>query len=104
MIENQNIKIIGLFFSGLFFGVLIAVSFTNDYKPVLDNILYILLVLGLMLPIYYAEFILGFILGMTYTFGAILPTVFILILASIGFLSYKFVRPLILKATWLFGK
>lgn len=90
--KNRNIKIVGLFVLGLIFGLGIAVSFTNDYNLFLDNVLYIILILSLLVPIYYPEFILGFILGMTYTFGAILPTAFIQITAGLGFLIYKLFR------------
>jgi hypothetical protein len=103
-LANQNTKIIGLLLLGLILGVSIAVSFTYDYNFFLDNVLYVFLVLGLFLPLYYAEFILGFILGMTYTFGAVLPTIFILIIAGFGFLLYRLLRPLILKAAKVFGK
>ena len=82
---------------GLIVGLLLAVSFTFNFKPFLDNVLYVLLILCFIVPVFYAEFILGFVLGMTYTFGAILPTAFILIMAAIGFVIYKFVRPLIVK-------
>jgi hypothetical protein len=102
--KNQIIKIIGLFLLGLILGISIAVSFTNDFKLYLDNVLYVLLVLSLIFSIYFSEFILGFILGMTYTFGAILPTIFILIIAVLGFLIYRFIRPLILRATNAFGR
>jgi hypothetical protein len=102
--NSQHLKVIGLFVLGLIFGLGIAVSFTNDYHLFLDNVLYIILILSLLVPIYYPEFILGFILGMTYTFGAILPTVFILIIAALGFLIYKFIRLLIFRVTKIFGK
>ncbi|WP_242927594.1 hypothetical protein [Pontibacter vulgaris] len=95
--NNLHGKVIKLFVTGLVLGVLIATSFTNGYSLFLDNVPYIILVLSLIIPIYYSEFILGFILGMTYTFGAILPTVFILVLAAIGIITYRFIRPLILK-------
>ncbi len=95
--NNLQTKVLSLFITGLVFGILIATSFTNGYNLFLDNVLYITLVLSLIIPIYYSEFILGFILGMTYTFGAILPTAFILILAGIGILTYKFIRPIIMK-------
>ena len=88
----------------LILGILIAVSFTNGYNLFLDNVLYVFLVLSMIFPIYYSEFILGFILGMTYTFGAILPTIFILIIAAFGFLLYKFIRLLILRVTKTFAK
>jgi hypothetical protein len=95
--KNQNIKIAGLFFLGLFFGIVLAVSFVNDYTIFLDNVIYILIILAFLVPIFNSEFILGFILGMTYTFGALLPTVFILVIAAFGFLIYRFIRPLFLR-------
>lgn len=95
-------NILSLFLLGLVFGILISISFTNGYNLFLDNVLYIMLALSLIIPIYYSEFILGFILGMTYTFGAILPTAFILILAGIGILIYKLIRPLIMKVIMKF--
>lgn len=99
---NLKSKLLGLFMIGLVLGVLIATSFTNEYNLFLDNILYIILMLSLIVPIYYAEFMLGFILGMTYTFGTILPTIFILVTAAIGIISYRFVRPAIMKLTMRF--
>jgi hypothetical protein len=95
--KNIKSKVLVLFTAGLSLGVLISISFANGYSLFLDNVLYIILLISLIIPIYYSEFILGFILGMTYTFGAILPTVFILILAAVGIISYKFIRPMILK-------
>lgn len=96
-IENPYPRTLGLFLIGLAFAILLATSFTFEYKPFLDSVLYIILGLSLIIPIYYSEFILGFIIGMTFTFGAILPTAFILILAAFGFLIYRFIRPQILK-------
>jgi hypothetical protein len=101
--KSEKIKIAGLFSIGLVMGIMLSVSFINNYKLFLDNVLYILLTLSLIVQIFFSEFMLGFILGMTYTFGAILPTVFILILAAIGFLTYRFIRPLIIKLAKIFG-
>jgi hypothetical protein len=95
--NNAISKVFWFFLIGLVFGVLLSTSFTNEYKPFLDNVLYILIVLSFIIPVYYSEFILGFILGMTYTFGAIIPTVFILIIAVIGLVVYRFIRPIILS-------
>lgn len=102
--KNQNIKIFGLFLLGLILGLLTAFSFTNDYKFFLDNVLYIFLLLSFIIPIYYSEFTMGFIFGMTYTFGAILPTIFILIIGALGFLVYRFIRPPILRVIMVFSK
>lgn len=90
-------KVFWIFLTGLVFGLLLSTSFTYEYKPFLDNVLYVLIVLSFIIPVFYSEFILGFILGMTYTFGAIIPTVFILIIAVIGLLAYRIIRPIILS-------
>lgn len=92
-----------LFITGLVFGILLSTSFTNEYKPFLDNVLYLIIILSFIIPVYYSEFILGFILGMTYTFGAIIPTVFILIVAVIGLVAYRFIRPILLRLTTRLG-
>lgn len=95
--NNAMSQVFWIFLSGLVFGVLLSVSFSYQYQPFLDNVLYILIVLSFIIPLFYSEFILGFILGMTYTFGAIIPTVFMIIFGSIGFVTYRFLRPKILK-------
>jgi hypothetical protein len=52
-----------------------------------------ILLIALFYPIYRAECLLGFVLGMTFTFGAVLPTGIGSILASIGFLTFNLVEP-----------
>ncbi len=82
---------------GLTFGVLISVSILNHYNFFLNNVLYILLTISLIFPIYYSEFILGFVVGMVNTFGVVLPTAFILTIALVGFVIYRLIRLPILK-------
>ena len=101
--NNSFSTVFWLFITGLAFGILLSTSFTYEYKPFLDNVLYIIIILSFIIPVYYSEFILGFILGMTYTFGAIIPTVFILIVAIIGLVAYRFIRPIILSLTTRLG-
>ena len=52
-----------------------------------------MLLLALMLPVYRAECVLGFVLGMTFTFGAILPTVVASVIAAFSALVHLCVRP-----------
>lgn len=101
--KSKMASVFGRFSIGLAIGIILSVSFIYDYKPFLNNVLYLLLVLSFIVPIFFSEFILGFVLGMTYTFGAILPTVFILLMAALGFVTFKFIRPLIIKSTKKFG-
>lgn len=91
--KSSMVKILALFFVGLSMAILITISFVLDIKPISDNLLYLFLVLSFVLPIYYSEFILGFILGMTYIFGAILPTGFVLLWAAFGLFSYRYIGP-----------
>lgn len=95
--KSKLISALVRFIIGLAFGIILSVSFINNYKPFLDNVLYLLVILSFIVPIFFSEFILGFVLGMTYTFGAILPTAFVLVMAAIGFVTYRFIRPLIIK-------
>lgn len=102
-LNNSISKVFWFFLIGLVFGVLLSTSFAYEYKPFLDNVLYLLIALSFIIPVYYSEFMLGFILGMTYTFGAIIPTVFILVVAVIGLVAYRFIRPIILSLTTRVG-
>lgn len=101
--NNAVSTVFWLFITGLVFGILLSTSFTNEYKPFLDNVLYVIIILSFIIPVYYSEFILGFILGMTYTFGAIIPTVFILTVAVIGLVVYRIIRPIVLSLTTRLG-
>ena len=95
--QKNTFRILVLFVFGFILGITIAFSFVNNYKLFLDNVPYTLLLLGLFIPIFYSEFILGFIFGMVYHFGTILPSIFILIFALSGFLIYRYIRPLIFR-------
>ena len=102
--NNAISNVIWIFVSGLVLGIVLAASFTYAFKPFLDNVLYILIVLSFFIPLYYEEFMLGFILGMTYIFGSIIPTVFILVFAGIGWVTFSYIRPIIVKLGHSFYK
>jgi hypothetical protein len=99
--ENQKlqrfpVKIIYAFIGSLILGILLSVFFTLGYENFPAYILLVILVSGLFFPIYRAEYVLGFVIGMTFTFGAVLPTGVAIILALIGVFFYMCIRPLIL--------
>lgn len=100
--NRQYPKLFLYFITGLTFAILISISFVNGYTFFLDNVLYAFLIVSFVIPIFYSEFLLGFILGMTFTFGVILPTIFVLIIASLGFIIYRFLRPVIIKGIAIF--
>ena len=86
------IKSIYRFLIALAFGVLLSVFFTLGYSNLSGYIMYGLILLALFFPIYRAECFLGFVIGMTFTFGAVLPTAVGTILALIGAVLYLYVR------------
>jgi hypothetical protein len=69
------------FFGSLAYGAALALAFTMNYEAVSYMFLGLFAV-SLLAPTYRAEYVLGFVLGMTFTFGAVLPTVIALLVAS----------------------
>ena len=89
--ENLRTAIAG-FFSALVFGLSLSAFFTFGHGQICGYMMQGLMLAALFFPIYRSECILGFVLGMTFTFGAILPTGVGLILALMGAGLYLFVR------------
>lgn len=81
------------FFGALLFGILLSVFFTFGYSDLSGYMVLGLFPLALLLPMYRAECLLGFVIGMTFTFGGVLPTVVGSIFASISAILYRLVRP-----------
>ena len=85
-------KYIFRFLFALSFGILQSIFFTFDYLNLSSYLMYGLLLLALLFPIYRAECFLGFIIGMAFSFGIVLPTLIGFVLALIGALLYLYVR------------
>ena len=85
------------FAGALVFGIALSVFFTLNYSGIPANMLKALLIAALFFPIYRAECLLGFVLGMTFTFGAVLPMLIGSVLATLGAVLYLLVRSLALK-------
>ena len=80
------------FLFALSFGIILSVLFTQGYSNLSGYMMYGLFLLALIFPIYHAECFLGFIIGMTFTIGAVLPTGVGIIFALIGAILYLYVR------------
>jgi hypothetical protein len=91
-----SINILYAFLAALSFGILLSVLFTYGYSEIPFYMIVSLLILALFLPIYKAECFLGFVIGMTYTFGGVLPIIIISILSLIGAVLYLIIKPGIL--------
>lgn len=54
-------------------------------------------VIAVLLPSYRAEYVLGFVLGLTYTFGAVFPTFLASVMSAIAAVVHLVVRPAALR-------
>lgn len=85
------------FFAGLLFGIGIAMSFTGGYETLLSWLFQGMVVLALLLPGYRAECLMGFVLGMMHTFGALLPTLVASAIVLASAVVHLGVRPLLAR-------
>ena len=79
------------FFASLAYGAALALAFSMG-QEIVTYLFLGLFVIALLVPAYRAEYVLGFVLGMTFTFGAVLPTIIACVIATFSRLTH-----------WLFG-
>ena len=79
--------------ASLIFGILLSFFFTNGNENITAYLFFGMLLLALILPIYRAECLLGFVLGMTFTFGAVLPAFIGSIVAALSALVHLYIIP-----------
>jgi hypothetical protein len=84
-----------LFGAGLLYAGAMAYCFVTDQSDINGILFQGLFLLALIFPLYRAEFFLGFVLGLTYTFGAILPTLIGAVIGGISFIVHRFVYPFV---------
>ncbi len=94
--DKSNIKSSSIYFAYRFlgaflFGILISFLFTIG-SDMGGYMMIGIIMLSFFLPLFRPEYLLGFILGMSYTFGAILPIGIGILLTIIFIITYKFVR------------
>lgn len=90
------------FIGSLIYGALLSYFFTVGNENMSAYLFFGMLLMALILPIFRGEYLLGFILGMTFTFGAVLPTIIGLIIASLSALVHLFIFPGIVRLLrWL---
>jgi hypothetical protein len=85
------------FGSAFLFGAALSFFFTSGRQEWCGHMVMALPAVALFLPIYRAECVLGFVIGMTFVFGPVLPLVAALIFAAMGFIVYKSVRFIVRK-------
>jgi len=98
-VSKFYINIFYAFIGALCFGILLSVFFAFGYTELPFYMLIGLFLLAVFLPVYRPECFLGFVIGMTFTFGGVLPIGIAAILTLIGAVLYLLVRPGILFVT-----
>ena len=88
------------FFAGLLFGASLAATFSLGYHDVTSILFFGMLLLALVFRVYRAECVLGFVLGMTFTFGAILPALVASVTAVISAVADRLLYPLA-RRVWM---
>ncbi|MFC4632650.1 hypothetical protein ACFO3O_01955 [Dokdonia ponticola] len=95
--KNESSSILYGFVGFLLYAVLVSYLFSTVTGS--ENILFYmalgLIALSFLVPIYKPECLLGYILGMTFTFGPILPLLFGVIFWTVYIIAYKLPRGII---------
>ncbi len=95
-VSNFPASVLYGFLGALTFGILLSIFFTLGDSDMPAYMMQGVFILALFLPIYRSEYLLGFVIGMTFTFGAVLPTGIGSILILISAVLYLLVRPAII--------
>lgn len=72
----------------LLFGVVLAASYALGHSGIPDIQVRLLPFFALAFPIYRAEYLLGFVLALSYTFGGVLPIIIGTVFALVGAILY----------------
>jgi len=101
---QRSVPVLLGFAGALLFGGVLARLFVGGQEQALSYLVDGLFLLALLFPLYHAECVLGFVLGMTWTFGSVLPTLFAGLVALMSGVLYCFIRPWLLRlGRWLLG-
>jgi hypothetical protein len=87
-VNQYSIRVSAGFICALIYGGILSFSFINGYAQVSSVMFYGILFFAIFLKVYREEYLLGFILSMSFTIGAVLPTVFGAIIATVSAIIY----------------
>jgi len=83
------------FFGSLVVGLALSAAFRLDLGSVTSGLFFAVLLSGVVLRTYRAEYVFGFVLGMTFVFGSVLPTMAALVAGSVSVLAHFAVYPMV---------
>lgn len=85
--------IVGGFLGALIYGIVLSVAFVKGYEQLSALMAPALLIIALFFPIYRPQHFLGFVFGLTLTFGAFFPTGFGVVVGLVAFVIYNYLPP-----------
>ena len=83
------------FVGALLYGIALAVAFRQGAETITTSLFLGMFVAALLLPVYRVEALLGFVLGMTFTFGAVLPLIVGTLVATLSAILHFLLRFLV---------
>jgi hypothetical protein len=86
------------FVGAMLLGSLLSLFFALGKEDITTVLFFGMLLTALVLPVYRAECVLGFVLGMTFIFGAFIPIVIGSIIAAIAAILQCLIYPLVARA------
>lgn len=86
-------KALAGFAGALLLGAALSASFANGYEAATSTLFLVTLAAGLVLRTYRAEYVFGYVLGMTFVFGSVLPTLVTAVAATIAVVVHLVIRP-----------
>ena len=99
--ENNYSPILINFIGALVLGLSMSILWEFRMEAVLQYLILLPLAISIFKPVYFPECLLGFVLGMLYAFGGILPIIIGTVLMILCFLIYQIIHK---GAIWLFSK
>ncbi|MDO1502015.1 hypothetical protein Q2T40_17915 [Winogradskyella maritima] len=93
--QNFEINIVKRFFYALIFGVFASLLWEFDMEEILQYFILSPVLIAFFKRIYLPEYTLGFVLGMMFTFGGILPILFAIVLLILCFIAYQIKRGIV---------
>ena len=91
------------FVGALLYGLALSVAFRQGAETITTSLFMGMFVAALLLPVYRVEALLGFVLGMTFTFGAVLPLIVGTLVATLS-ATLHFLRRFLVRQVSRFSK
>ena len=91
-LEENDKRVLKRFFTALIFGIAVSIFWELNLENVLQYFILLPILIAFFKPVHFPEFLLGFAIGMIYSFGGILPIIIGLVLLIICFSIHMLIQ------------